>query len=289
MFRNGIGNICPKNFWASKWNLNCRIRFPTVLQFFYTSKVQIDRLVLSDGFSMNGTIFLMYLLIKFRLMKKIILLAAVFTLFASKNFAQVETALGVKAGIGISNFRSSDLSERQVGTGPSIGGYANLSLAKIVQFQVEALYSGVSGEYTYDGTEYESRMAFLEFPISMKIRLPLGDNLFPYVYVGESAGFKLNENTDVMNSTNSQADSGDQFDNVDLATIVGGGVDLETENIIFSFDMRYGFGMIDIMENDAAARSRRFSFTVGLGFRLDGDGNNDTDVDVDVDTNNDDD
>ena len=199
-------------------------------------------------------------------MKKIYTLLLLSLMFYSSH-AQIATSLGFKGGVAFSKFNGESVSDAETNAGPTIGGFANLGFANFADFQIEALYTQIGGRYTYQNQVYDPKLSYLEFPLLLKIKIPIGESIYPYAFIGESVGFKVGENTNLIENTGISQPIADQFKGVNLTTIYGAGIDLESEFAVFSVDLRYGNGMINIL-NDGNGESGYFSMTVGLGFDL---------------------
>lgn len=186
----------------------------------------------------------------------------------SLGYAQVETSLGVKGGVVFSKFNGESLRDAETNTGPTIGGFASLGLANFVAFQFEMLYTQFGGRYTYQNSVYDPKLSYFELPLLIKIKIPVSESIYPYAFIGESVGFKVGENTRIIEPIDGSSRRVDnRFKGVNLHTIYGAGVDLVSDFAVFSLDFRYGNGVTNILE-EGKGESGQLSMTVGLGFNL---------------------
>ena len=201
-------------------------------------------------------------------MKKTTTLIILLALLSSISYAQIQTSLGFKGGVAFSKFNGNSVSNAETNTGPTIGGFASLGFAEFVDFQIEMLYTQMGGKYKYDSVTYDPKLSYLEFPLLLKIKIPLGGSIYPFAYIGESAGFKVGEVTnEIQSSDGSSVPVDDQFSKFNLSTIYGAGIDLESEFVILTLDFRYSNGMINVLQ-DGKAQTGQFSMSVGFGFKL---------------------
>jgi|GEM_PF-2082227 len=205
-------------------------------------------------------------------MKKIlltILACSAFTFYAS---AQIETSIGFKGGVHFNNFTGGDIGKTNWGSGPKVGGFVNLGLADIAQFQIEMLYSQENGNFSHDTNNYKASLGYLEIPLVLKLRIPLSENFFPYASIGQSVGYLISNKTSRTYVDGSNGEVEDPvtniFTNFNLATLIGGGVDFESENVFFTLDLRYNIGNINISQQSFDIKSNGWALTAGLGFKI---------------------
>lgn len=200
-------------------------------------------------------------------MKKIYTLLFLISFTYSITHAQIETALGFKGGVAFSKFNGESISEAETNVGPSIGGFANLGFANVVSVQFEMLYTQFGGRYTYKNEVYDPKLSYLQVPLLLKVKIPIAESVYPYAFIGQSVGFKVGEINNRIDRNGLSQPVADQFKGVDLSTIFGAGIDLESDFAILSLDFRYANGMMNILK-EGDAQSGSFSMTVGLGFNL---------------------
>lgn len=205
-------------------------------------------------------------------MKKILLTAIICCAFAFSGISQIETAIGFKGGVHFNKFTGGDVAKTNWGTGPKVGGFVNLSLANIAQFQIEMLYSQENGNFSYDTNNYKANLGYIEIPLVIKLRIPLSENFYPYASIGQSVGYLVSKRTSRAYVDGSNGEVEDPVNNVfntfNLATLIGGGVDFESENVFFTLDARYNIGNINISKQNFTIKSNGLAITAGLGFKF---------------------
>ena len=63
------------------------------------------------------------------------------------------------------------------------GGFANLGFAEFVDFQIEMLYTKMGGRFNYDTVVYDPKLSYLEFPLLLKIKIPIGESVYTHTLI----------------------------------------------------------------------------------------------------------
>lgn len=200
-------------------------------------------------------------------MKKYSAITLLLLLTSVISHAQIRTSLGFKGGAAFSKFNGKSISSAETSVGPTIGGFASLGFADFLDFQFEMLYTQMGGSYRYDSVSYDPKLSYLEFPLLLKIKIPLGGSVYPFAYIGESAGFKIGETTNQKAAGGTLKPAGDQFSSLNLSTIYGVGVDFVSDFVVLTLDFRYGNGMINVL-NNGEGQTSQYSLSAGFGFKL---------------------
>lgn len=201
-------------------------------------------------------------------MKKCTTLFFLFALISSTTYSQIQTSLGFKGGVAFSKLNGGSINNAETRTGPTIGGFASLGFADFIDFQIEMLYTQIGGKYKYDSVVYNPSLSYIEFPLLLKIKIPIGESVYPFAYIGESAGFKIGETTNqITSSDGTSRPVADQFNGFNLSTIYGAGIDLESDFVMLTLDFRYSNGMINVLQS-GDGQSGYFSMSVGFGFKI---------------------
>lgn len=183
--------------------------------------------------------------------------------------AQIETSLGFKGGGHLSSLSGKNVTNTKSKITPQIGGFINIGLANAVQFQMELLYKKEAGEFTGDGTDYKTGINYLDIPLLLKIRIPVNENVYPYLSIGQSVGYRLSDRTTTGGVLGSDEEVDGTYKNVNVSTLFGAGVDFDAKYVFFTFDARYNLGNINISaQDDFDLQTKGFSFTVGLGLKV---------------------
>lgn len=184
--------------------------------------------------------------------------------------AQVETSIGFKGGFNTTNFTGKALSNQSWGYGPEIGGFVNLGLANMAQFQFEMLYNRMNTEYSADQKAYKAQVGYLSVPLLFKLRIPVNETIYPFASIGQSVGYQIGDDSQqyltVDRNTTQSADG--LYKKFNVSTIVDIGVDFESELIFFTVGLRYSRGNIDISKTDYSITPNSLALTAGLGLKL---------------------
>jgi len=184
-------------------------------------------------------------------MKKLIVLFVI--VGASFNaFAQVQVALGLKAGINVSKLNNDDVESSSI-TGFHGGAFALFKLTAI-GIQPELLFSQQGSKVEdLSGDPQDLKMSYMTIPVMIKFYLPGGFNL----QAGPQFGF--------LNSAEFDGDDiKDSFKSSDMSLNLGAAWDAPFGLV---FDARYNIGLSDINDGDGVivgdVKSGVFQFSVG--------------------------
>lgn len=175
-------------------------------------------------------------------MIKQLLLIAVLALTSFTAFAQ----LGVKAGVNFSSITNDveDVSEENVKIGLHAGLVYQLELNNWFSVQPEILYIRKGGEYNYLDTEVESKIGYVEVPISFRF-IPLGGPV--HLEIGPQFSYMTDVEYTFDNATfdteSVVSDDPDDYNRTDIGGLIGVGVNFEN----FALNLRYtrGFNNVD--------------------------------------------
>lgn len=193
-------------------------------------------------------------------MKKTVTVISLFLFLLTTNmvYAQDEAVkTGAKGGLNFATM-SDGFDTR---TGFVVGGFAKFSIPDSpLSIQPEALYSQQGGEQ--DGSEI--RIDYLQVPVLFKFAMSQGGTAEPNLFAGPYAGLRLTAEQDggtgfLGGSTNIE----NRTESVDYGLALGGGIDIEVGNSIFTMDARYNLGLADVF-NDVDGKHRVFAITFGI-------------------------
>lgn len=205
-----------------------------------------------------------------------LILAIAFCGICLGNSAQFGLALGAKGGVGITSFRGSNVDNIDSRTSWLGGAFLNVQVSPVFNLQPEILFSQKGANYTMGSTRTKLVINYFEVPVLVKVRLPIGDVVFPHVLLGPNFSFRPNmdyagteTSTGVVLSTNKT-----DIRKSDYGALVGAGFDIQSRSsgIFFTIDGRYGFGFNDIntSDNDIEIKNEGWSIAAGLGFQIGG-------------------
>jgi len=124
-----------------------------------------------------------------------------------------------------------------------VGGiFLAFNLGSVFTLQLEGLYTMKGVDSTYvdtTGLTYSDKLFanYVEIPLLFKFRIPT-PLISPFVFVGPSVGFKLNEK--VVENGQTVTLTQPLFKNNDYGAIFGGGINIGSH---FQIDVRYSMGM----------------------------------------------
>jgi len=184
-------------------------------------------------------------------MKKLLVLVIVLSSVGA-SYAQVQVALGLKAGANISKFDEPDADNL---TSFHAGAFALFKLTKI-GIQPEVLFSQQGASVKQAGEDFDFKTAYMTIPVMVKIYLIGGLN----VQAGPQFGFLTKAEFD-------GDDIKDSLKGSDVSANLGLGWDLPFG---LTVDARYNIGLSDIGDNDdvftGSLKSRVIQ--VSLGYKI---------------------
>lgn len=182
-------------------------------------------------------------------MKKLLVLVLVLSSVGA-SYAQVQVALGIKAGANISKI-DADVSTDNI-TSIHGGAFALFKLTKI-GIQPEVLFSQQGTSFKQAGQDFDFKTAYMTIPVMVKIYLIGGLNL----QAGPQFGFLTKAELD-------GDDIKDSLKGSDISANVGLGWDLPFG---LTLDARYNIGLSDIGDDDnvfeGSLKSRVIQVSVG--------------------------
>lgn len=184
-------------------------------------------------------------------MKKLLVLVLVLSSVGA-SYAQVQVALGLKAGANISKFDDGDADNF---TSFHAGAFALFKLTKI-GIQPEILFSQQGATFKQASQDFDLKTSYMAIPVMLKVYLIGGLNL----QAGPQFGFLTKAELDGDNVK-------DSFKNSDISANVGLGWDLPFG---LTVDARYNIGLSGVNDGDdyftGSVKSRVVQ--VSLGYKI---------------------
>lgn len=199
-------------------------------------------------------------------MKKIILLSAAFVVLTIAAQAQVQVALGVKAGPNFSNINTKESPGEtyKSRTGFHGGAFALFKLTKI-GIQPELLFSQQGSKVEFNGEELESNFNYINIPVILKLYLAAGLNL----QAGPQVGFVSKAETEAfvngVSGAKTTIDVKEYVKGNDFSVALGAGWDLPFG---LTIDARYNLGLSKINDTAGSEDAKNQVFQVSLGYKL---------------------
>ena len=210
-----------------------------------------------------------------------------FMFFNHTLLAEVE--IGVKGGIGSFNLSASNfqLYSFQFGaeeyrpglkslTSFQVGAFVSFDILKNFAFQPEVYYvmrGARAGEFfAVIGKEFKAKIKidYIEIPLLLKYKPPLGNRVKPILFAGPYIGFRLNAyHTVGLIELEIEGDYKEQVKNQYLGLIIGGGFEYNLKSMKLILEGRYSFGVTSILapefvQPDQSLIPRSFVLMLGI-------------------------
>jgi len=203
-------------------------------------------------------------------MKKLIMIA-MFAGLSNFALAQVQFALGLKAGPNFAsiNTDASAGENYKNRTGFHGGAFALIKLTKI-GIQPEIIFSQQGSTVQINNQNFESNFSYLNIPVLLKLYLAAGINL----QAGPQFGFVTSAESPIVDQMSPSgytvADIKDKAKSSDVGAALGIGWDLPFG---LTIDARYNMGLSKMFESDnqlppSTADAKNQVFQVSLGYKI---------------------
>lgn len=179
-----------------------------------------------------------------------IVIAFVFLSMSHKATSQVD--LGIIGGINSSSLQIEPSGDFDVEgrTTFGVGLFLNLQANDFIGLQVTPMFlqKGANAKIDFDFIDYtEYKADYLEIPILARLNFDAG-MLKPYLLAGPSLGFQLNST--YIDGDGKEVDITDETKNLDFSLVLGGGLEIELENISLFGQLTYNHGLSNIDNSD---------------------------------------
>lgn len=185
-------------------------------------------------------------------MKKLLCVVFVMCLTVA-SYAQVQVALGLKAGVNVSKLNTDDLESSSITS--FHGGAFGLFKFTAIGIQPELLFSQQGSKIEdISGNKEDLKMSYMTIPVMVKFYLPGGFNL----QAGPQFGF--------LNSAEFDGrDIKDSFKSSDITANVGVAWDAPFGLVL---DARYNIGLSDISDDSSIGEVKSGTFQFSLGYKI---------------------
>lgn len=187
--------------------------------------------------------------------------------------SQAQLGFGLKGGAMFSNLYT-DNTETNVRTGANLGLFAQFEALPALVIQAEGLYQQ-KGSYNENqvigiATINEIKLDYLTIPVFAKLRLPIGETLFPNAFGGMYGSYALNgESINTVAGNTLTTDLA--INDFDFGLLFGGGIDIKINRFLFTADLRYSFGLTEVFDDNSVFsigqdyRNGSLSLNIGVG------------------------
>nr|WKN37558.1 porin family protein [Tunicatimonas sp. TK19036] len=188
------------------------------------------------------------------------ILAIALLTFPLLSYAQVneDSRIGIKAGVNLSNFYSSEIDDQNARIGFNAGIFTELALNDLVSVQPELLFStrgnqrtygddgGVADDFDIEG-DVRFNLFYVDLPILLKLSLADVINIHAGPYISYLLGANITTEGDLIPDGTEDLDR-DNFNTWDFGLAVGLGLDLNAVTI----GLRYNLGLNEIANSTEA-------------------------------------
>ena len=189
-----------------------------------------------------------------------VLVMTLLTILVPASASAAGVHWGPRGGVNASAFAGDlgDLVRPDLRYFPNVGLALQVDLARNVSFRTEATYSVKGGGSSSEGTDPGGnptgttkdtwRFAYIEFPLLVRTRMPLGTLASPYLEVGPSVAVALDGK---FQSTGfPDLDLSDRMETVDMSFGGGFGIEIPAGPLRASLELRYMRGFSDLTKGN---------------------------------------
>lgn len=184
-------------------------------------------------------------------MKKLLLVLAFLFLSVSYELTS-QVDIGIIGGVNASSLQiepSGDFDVEGITTF-GIGGFLNLQANELLGLQITPMFiqKGANAKVDFDFLNYtEYNADYIEIPVLLRLNFDAG-MIKPYFLAGPSLGFQLNST--YIDGDGKEVDITDETKNLDFSLVLGGGLEIELENISLFGQLTYNHGLSNIDNSD---------------------------------------
>lgn len=187
-------------------------------------------------------------------------------LLVISTWALSQITYGPKAGLNVTN-----LTDIHGDSGPRYGfyagGFVSIPIGQNDQFyfQPELLYSQQGEQNTSQNHDELYKLDYLQVPLLFKAYFSENDTEFFGVF-GPQVGFLINNQVDTGGRPQHGGYINDEYRSIDMGITAGLGF---AYNRQIELDLRYFYGLMDVVPNDSQMRHNRTSvISIGLAYRF---------------------
>jgi len=133
-----------------------------------------------------------------------------------------------------------------------IGGVVEYDLDSRYSLVAEPMYLQKGFIHLVPGTETEMTVttAYIELPVFLKFRLPIGEFVRPFFILGSSAGYRLKAEVEVdLSGIPFKGDLKNVTVPFDMSLCAGGGLEIAFKSFSTLIECRYSYGLWDQRKN----------------------------------------
>ncbi len=180
--------------------------------------------------------------------------------------------VGLKGGLCRAGIRGDGTEGWEDRDGFCGGGFLFLPLSDYFGLQAELLYVSKGAEYKEDwgGAELKTTLdlAYLEIPLLARLTIPTGISLTPSIFAGPVLGLKVKGDQKAESRGRSTSEEIEGLKSTDLGLTLGGGLDFDTGYGKALVDLRYEFGLTEILDDGGSVKNGAFLAMVGYSLNF---------------------
>ncbi|WP_306643319.1 outer membrane beta-barrel protein [Sanyastnella coralliicola] len=205
-------------------------------------------------------------------MKKYIIAFAIAFCSISGVMAQSSVSAGFIYGLANSTFGglSSDNVDPTVGS--RLGVSLNLAPTPTFSIEPQFLVTNKGADVLTSNGVQQIRLDYAELPILFNLRLPIGETIYPKVFIGPYVATRISEEQVYLSNLD---DVDPQYNDIsvkdgDMGIVFGGGIELILNRLIIGATARYDYGVVRIGTSEFTPDLKNRVFTVNgkIGFVL---------------------
>lgn len=199
-----------------------------------------------------------------------------FVLASSPAFALQDSplSLGPKVGLTYSTLTGDETDELGYKLGFSGGAFLAYAFGDWFTLQPEVLYSQKGAQESHDTLSGELTntvsMDYIEIPLLAVLTIPTQSRWTPKLFAGPAFGILISAEQKAERAGEERtADIKDDLEDFEVGIVFGGGVDVEVGPGAITADLRYNWGVTNIVadaEEGFSVKNGVFSFMVGYAF-----------------------
>ena len=184
-----------------------------------------------------------------------------------------ERTFGALLGVSLAKATGADAEGSKVATGVAVGGFLTLGFTKGIALEPQLLLldKGIKGENESDGSSATVKVSYLQMPLLLKARFPLGSaDRSGFVFAGPGValkvGCRISLKSGGVDLNTGCDDSENQISSID--TGIMGGVGLDLGRATFSVRYDRSLSRIDSSSNPSDIKNTAIVLLAGVKFRF---------------------
>jgi hypothetical protein len=180
--------------------------------------------------------------------------------------------IGLKGGLSLAGIRGDETDDWDSRNGFAGGGFVFIPWNDYFGLRAELLYVTKGAVYEEDwmGANLKTtlNLAYLEIPVLVRLSIPTGSRFTPVFFAGPVLGLKVKGDQEAEYRGKSTSEEIDGLKSTDFGLAVGGGLDVDTGYGKALVDLRYEFGLTEILDEGGSIKNKALLIMVGYSFNF---------------------